>query len=243
MTGFTDDLILGGRVALRQPARGFRSGSDAVMLAAACHPRPGGRVLELGCGTGLPMLSLAARRSDVTFVGLEVQPGIAALAAINIASNAAAGRGMVFVGDVGVAPFADRSFDLVLANPPYFDAARFRRSPDAAREIARLEGAVPLSAWIGTAMRLIAPGGHAVLILRHERLAEVRDVLPADCALDILPLGSRTGRPAKRVLLRLRPGEDGAVQELPALALHEADGRDTPLANGIMRDAEPIIWT
>ena len=35
----------------------------------------------------LPMLSLAARRPDVGFVGLEVQPDMAALAAINISSN------------------------------------------------------------------------------------------------------------------------------------------------------------
>ncbi len=243
MTGFTDDLILGGRVALRQPVSGFRSGSDAVMLAAACHPPPGGRVLELGCGTGLPMLSLAARRSDFAFIGLEVQPDIAALAAINIASNAVADRGAVCVGDVGMAPFGDRSFNLVLANPPYFDPARFRRSPDAAREMARSEGAVPLAGWIATVLRLLAPGGHAVLILRRERLAEVREALPGTCALDIRPLGSRAGRPAKRVLLRLRPGAGGAVRELQALALHEADGRDTPLAKGIMRDAQPIMWT
>ena len=40
--------FLGGRLRLWQPARGYRSGADAVMLAAACPARPGERVLELG---------------------------------------------------------------------------------------------------------------------------------------------------------------------------------------------------
>ena len=31
-----DDAFLGGRLVLRQPARGYRAGADAVMLAAAC---------------------------------------------------------------------------------------------------------------------------------------------------------------------------------------------------------------
>ena len=242
MPGFTDDLILGGRVALRQPAKGFRSGSDAVMLAAACHPRQGGRVLELGCGTGLPMLSLAARRADIRIVGLEMQPDIAALAAINIASNGWLARGAAMVGDVAMPPLADRSFDMVLANPPYFDAARFRRSPDAARDMARAEGDVPLAAWIEAARQLLVPGGHAVMILRRERLAEVRGALAPGTALDIRPLGSRAGRPVKRLLLRFRPGADGQVRELSPLELHEADGADTALASAIMRDAQPILW-
>ncbi len=242
MQDVTNDLILGGRVHLRQPVSGFRSGSDAVMLAAACHPPTGGRVLELGCGTGLPMLSLAARRPDVAFIGMEVQSGIAGLAAINIASNGWTARGQVLVGDVSAPPLRDAAFDLVLANPPYFDPARSRRSPDAARDLARAGGVVPLASWISAAMALLVPGGHAVLILRRERLKDVQDALPASAGLDIRPLGSRPGRPAKRLLLRIRPDGGGGVRELRALDLHAADGADTALASAIMRDAAAIDW-
>lgn len=212
------------------------------MLAAACHPPARGHVLELGCGTGLPMLSLAARRPDVSFVGLELQPDIAALAAINIASNGWTGRGRVLVGDVSRLPFARGSFDLVLANPPYFDPARSRRSPDAARDLARADSAVPLAQWISATLAPLAPGGHAVLILRRERLGDVQQALPPSAALDIQPLGSRPGRTPKRLLLRIRPDADGRVRELPAVDLHEADGADTARGQAIMRDAAPIGW-
>ena len=43
---FTDDRILGGRVVLRQPAKGYRAGLDAALLAAACDAAAGARVNE-----------------------------------------------------------------------------------------------------------------------------------------------------------------------------------------------------
>ena len=41
-----EDAILGGRLRLRQPARGHRAGTDAVLLAAAIGLTEG--VLEAG---------------------------------------------------------------------------------------------------------------------------------------------------------------------------------------------------
>src|SRR6056297_2259973 len=69
--GETRDALLGGRVWLRQPARGYRAGVDAVFLAAACPARPGARVLDLGCGVGAAALCLAARVPDLAITGVE----------------------------------------------------------------------------------------------------------------------------------------------------------------------------
>ncbi|HRD29600.1 MAG TPA: methyltransferase, partial [Caulobacter sp.] len=44
----TEDRLLDGRVSLRQPARGYRAGMDAALLAAACDAAPGARVLDVG---------------------------------------------------------------------------------------------------------------------------------------------------------------------------------------------------
>ena len=64
--------FLGGRLRLWQPARGYRSGADAVMLAAACPARPGERVLELGCGAGVALFCLGARVPGLHLAGLEM---------------------------------------------------------------------------------------------------------------------------------------------------------------------------
>ncbi|WP_371823316.1 hypothetical protein [Paracoccus sp. Z118] len=73
----TDDF-LGGRLRLTQLAIGYRAGTDAVMLAAACPAEPGQSVLELGCGAAAAA-ALWGRAGDV--VVLPVASRLGALAA------------------------------------------------------------------------------------------------------------------------------------------------------------------
>ena len=63
-----------------QPETGFRSGLDAVMLAAAVPARAGQTALELGAGAGTASLCLAARVPGVTITGVEIDQRLAALA-------------------------------------------------------------------------------------------------------------------------------------------------------------------
>ena len=48
----TDDALLGGRVRLRQPAKGYRAAIDPLLLAASLAIRPGETLLDLCCGVG-----------------------------------------------------------------------------------------------------------------------------------------------------------------------------------------------
>ncbi len=70
----SEDRVLGGRVVLAQPKRGYRAGLDAALLAAACDAGPDQRVLEAGCGPGAALLAAAIRHPRATFVGLERAP-------------------------------------------------------------------------------------------------------------------------------------------------------------------------
>src|SRR5947207_6493087 len=119
----TEDRLLGGRLRVLQPAKGYRAGLDAALLAAACDAAPGERVLEAGCGAGAVMLAAAVRRPGARFVGIENDPQMLALAQQNIALNALGDRVEAAAGDVG-APFSRLGwppFDAVTANPPFFD--------------------------------------------------------------------------------------------------------------------------
>ncbi|MFP4269243.1 MAG: methyltransferase, partial [Alphaproteobacteria bacterium] len=58
---WTTDRLLGGRLVVRQPARGYRIAIDTVLLAAAVPARPGRRLVELGAGVGGAALAVAAR--------------------------------------------------------------------------------------------------------------------------------------------------------------------------------------
>ena len=59
------------RVQLVQPARGYRAGLDAALLAAAVELAPGDRALEVGCGAGAALFQLAARAPAARLAGIE----------------------------------------------------------------------------------------------------------------------------------------------------------------------------
>ena len=83
----SQDALLGGRVRLYQPTRGYRAAIDPVLLAAAVPATAGSRVLDLGCGVGAAALCLLARVPEARVTGLELQPELAELAERNARLN------------------------------------------------------------------------------------------------------------------------------------------------------------
>jgi tRNA1(Val) A37 N6-methylase TrmN6 len=69
--GQSEDMLLGGRVRLRQPVAGYRVAIDPVFLAAAVPAVPGDRALDVGCGTGAAAICLAVRVPDCRVTGIE----------------------------------------------------------------------------------------------------------------------------------------------------------------------------
>ncbi len=55
------DTLLGGRLSLRQPARGHRAGTDAVLLGASVPVEASGKALDAGAGVGSAGLVALAR--------------------------------------------------------------------------------------------------------------------------------------------------------------------------------------
>jgi release factor glutamine methyltransferase len=112
------------------------------------------RALDLGVGSGCILLTLLAERPEATGEGVDASPAALAVARENAARLGVADRATLRRGDwlEGAAPA-----DLVLANPPYLDAADMRRlSPETAREprIALDGGADGLDAYRRIAARL-----------------------------------------------------------------------------------------
>src|SRR5271157_4597269 len=130
----TQGHLLGGLVRYAQPRRGFRSGIEPVLLAAAVPARPGERVLEAGSGAGAALLCLAARVPGISGLGVERDPALVAVAARNAAANGWAELAFL-AADIAAAPDLGR-FDHAFANPPYH-AGGGTASPDTARDSAR----------------------------------------------------------------------------------------------------------
>jgi len=81
---------------------------------------PGGRVLDLGVGSGCILLSVLAERPDVAGVGVDISPAALAVAERNAAALGVGARVRLMQGSWESEPAG--GFDLVLSNPPYIPA-------------------------------------------------------------------------------------------------------------------------
>lgn len=232
----TEDGLLGGRIRLLQPRQGFRAAIDPVLLAAFVPARAGQAVLEIGCGTGVAFLCLAARVPGIAVTAVERDAELAALASRNAGLNRV--QATVRAEDCCALP-ALPPMDHAMANPPYWTGGT--ASPDAGRRQAAHEDA-PLLAWIAALTRPLRHKGTVSLVLPAARLAEAAAGLrDSGCgSVRLLPLWPRAGTPAKRILIQARKGGRGADEMLPGLALHEANGNLTPEAERILRGCEGL---
>lgn len=230
MTDTRIDDFLGGRLRIEQPVAGYRAGTDAVMLAAACPALGGQAVMELGCGAGVASLCVAARVPGVDLTGIERDPGYAALARANAARNGVAMA--VHQADLARLPADLRaaSFDHVIMNPPFFPSGS--PSPDAARAGARHEQ-TPLAEWIDAGLRRLRPGGWLTIIHLAQRLDAITAGLSGRAGdVAILPIAARQGRDAGRVIVQARKGARGPLRLLAPFIMH-----DGPVH---LRDAENL---
>jgi tRNA1Val (adenine37-N6)-methyltransferase len=221
----TVDTLLRGRVRLYQPRRGFRSSLDPVLLASFI-PRPYGRFLDIGCGTGAVSFLLLARDRDATGVGVELQPRLADLAARGVTENAFGDRFAVRRGDIRQC--ADLGlFDLIATNPPFRPLGTAVLPPDEERAIAHHEVTLSLDAWLTTVASCLAPAGRLAVIFPAYRAADLHAAL-ATHALHptrqrlVIP---QAGAPPGRVLLEARRSGDLTIE--PPLVVHES-GKFTP---------------
>lgn len=235
----TADTLLDGAVIFHQPLEGYRAAIDPVFLAAAVPDSVKGRVLDLGCGAGAAMLCLARRRTDLTVVGLERDPDLAALAATNSEANEFGNRVTVVTGDLLEPPpkLAVGSFDAVIANPPYLEAEDAMAPPDPRKAAATVESEAELADWVRAAARFVKPQGTVVFIHRADRLGELQGALAkAGCGGTMtIPLWPKAGAQPKRAVVLAQRGNSGPPVAANGLILHDLDGRFSRQAEAILR--------
>lgn len=242
----TENRLLGGRIVLRQPARGYRAGLDAALLAAACDSPPGARVIEAGCGAGGALLAAAARSPDALFTGIERDAEVLALAQGNVRLNQMQDQVSVLAGDVtaGFRALDLPPFDAALANPPFFDDPGALRAPAPEKTGAWMADG-GLEAWTRFLLKAVREGGSLTLIHRADRLGDLLNGLGASAgSFQVRGIHPFADAPAKRVLVRAIKTGKAPLRLLPPLVLHGREGveKHTPEAEAILRGEAGLAW-
>ncbi|MCB1591230.1 MAG: methyltransferase [Alphaproteobacteria bacterium] len=232
--------VLNRRVLLHQPANGFRTSLDSVMLAAACTVKSGQSVLDLGCGVGSAGLCVAARVPGIVLSGIDIQADHVALAEKNAALNGVAANFTC----ADIRNYEGAPQDHVITNPPYAEAGKHMPSPSSSKALARghIEEDLNVSDWVEAGLRNVKNGGSLTLIhMAGETHTIIQALGKRFGAVEIIPLWPRAGVAAKRVILRAIRNRKTPSVIHPGLVLHEADGAYTQAAERVLRDGAGLF--
>lgn len=169
-----DDLERNGYRIIQDTNR-FCFGMDAVLLSGFARVKDGARVLDLGTGTGVIPILLAAKTGAAHLTGLEIQVDSADMASRSVCMNGLEDRIAIVTGDIKEAGslFDAASFDVITCNPPYMTSRHGLVNSKDAKAIARHEILCTLEDVIAQTAKLLRPGGNFYMVHRPFRLAEI----------------------------------------------------------------------
>ena len=244
----TRDAFYGGRLILNQPTKGHRSGTDAVLLAAAVPLGFTGTCYDMGSGVGAVGLGIALLRPGSRVVLVEREATTVALAWANAAAYDFAEPAGVAECDILDKADLRRALPdpaaLVVSNPPFHDSGRSRPSPDRLRRTAHvLDEGFALEDWVEACLDRLDDKGQIIAIHAVAALPGLlRGLERRAGAVTVKPILPRAGEPAHRVLVRATKGSRGPFALAAPLVLHDDAGRLTPLAERIHRGDEALAW-
>ena len=186
--------LMGGRVKMH---RGFYNPtSDAVWLAAFA-PTDAKTVLDVGIGTGGASLCLLANNPNAKITGLDVSAQMLDECKLNTELNNA----NIELINADITTWkSDRTFDLVITNPPYFNGTPAHHNAHHNAD---------LSLWISRCIARVRPMGTFCIITDAATTARAISEMSKKLGdINILPLFGAKNT-AERVLISGRLGTRG----------------------------------
>lgn len=173
-----DDLQRNGYRIIQNPDK-FCFGMDAVLLSGFARAKEGSSVLDMGTGTGIIPILMAARTKAAHLTGLEIQEESADMSRRSVALNGLEEKIRIVTGDIKEAEslFDAASFDVITCNPPYMIGRHGLVNPADAKAIARHEILCTLEDVIRQTAGLLKPGGNFFMVHRPFRLVEIMVLL------------------------------------------------------------------
>ncbi|MFB3851381.1 MAG: Mut7-C RNAse domain-containing protein [Acidobacteriota bacterium] len=209
--------FLKGKVEILQPSRGARFSIDSVILSAFSFVREGETVVDLGCGTGIIMLLISNFFHPKKIVGIEIQDDFCFCANETMAKSGFPDF-EVIKSDIRECP--KEKFDVVVSNPPFYEAKKGRTSPDFAKRISRQREDLELDNFFESARNYMKDEGRLSFILPYSTKQEAFSSLKKSGLSPYIlrEVKHKEGNPPKRFLCLCSKKELPLV-ELPPLTI------------------------
>lgn len=235
---YTIDKFLGDRVLLKQSKLGLRATSDSVLVAALVPIKKNESVLDVGAGNGVIGCCLNARGPCVV-TAVEAQTDLCSLAKENAELNnikmTIIEQNIFSKND----PLKGKLFHHVVTNPPFYEISKnTRKNPEQRKAFVQ---DFDLKKWLKYCLKHLRAKGTFNLIHRPEMLGQILPVLEEKLGnIEIFPIVSKEGEPAKRVLIRGTLNKKGPLTLHFPLIMHTKDNKRTEFAEKILRSGGAI---
>lgn len=163
----TLDAFYRGRVRILQSDKGYRFSVEAPLLAGFIKTEPEDELLELGTANGIISL-LLSEKPFRRVTALEIQGSLAELAQRNVKLNNLQDRIKIVHQDFRKFN-PGRKFDVVFANPPFYEKNIGRVSASAEISIAKHEIKCNIFDVMEKTAELLKPRGRAYFIFSFRR--------------------------------------------------------------------------
>jgi tRNA1Val (adenine37-N6)-methyltransferase len=224
----TRDSLFDGDLTCFQHAAGYRFSIDAVLLGHFVEVHTKDRILDLGTGSGIIMMTLLYRWGSLIseISGIELQQGLADLATMNLKANGLEERGRVVAGDIKniLGLVAAESFDTVVCNPPFYHSGSGRQNDNMEARLARHQFLAGLDDFLRASAAAVRNKGTVYCVYPAEQIG--RFIALADSyRLEVKKLRFVYGYPgentdARLVLIHCRKNGGPGVKVMPPLYVY-----------------------
>ena len=144
----------------------MKVGTDSLLLGSWVTIKKPSTILDIGTGSGILALMMAQRAQSATVDAIEIDSEAADQSSDNVLYSPWSDR--VLVQNMSLQSYKERTrkrYDLIISNPPFFEAGTGMKSGNSQRQQARHTDSLSYEDLLDGAAQLLAPNGRFALVL------------------------------------------------------------------------------
>lgn len=151
----------------------MKVGVDGVLIGCWTDVKNAHNILDVGTGCGLIALIMAQRSPQSEVVGIDIDHFSVEEASENVANSSWSDRIRIIQGSFpeSLNSLDEESFDLIISNPPYFDAGV--SDIVTSRERARHQGTLSPFSLLSSSRSLLSSNGMVAMVVPSDLSAEL----------------------------------------------------------------------